>query len=155
MDIYYSPSTGGFYDEGIHGPVLVEEPLTQREIKAGKRPLMVVNPDTTIPGDAVRIERDQHTRLMDAQSAGKQIVARGGKPVAVDRTVDLQEQAELRRRERDRRLAASDWTQLPDTSLDDEVKAAWATYRQALRDLDMTATDWPAAPSVTVQGDEK
>jgi hypothetical protein len=33
---------------------------------------------------------------------------------------------------RDRELAASDWTQLADSTAD---KAAWATYRQALRDL--------------------
>jgi hypothetical protein len=33
---------------------------------------------------------------------------------------------------RDRQLAMSDWTQLPDASVD---KVAWATYRQALRDL--------------------
>lgn len=36
--------------------------------------------------------------------------------------------------ERDKRLLASDWTQLPDT-LSNIDKAAWATYRQALRDL--------------------
>ena len=29
-------------------------------------------------------------------------------------------------------LAKTDWTQLPDSPVD---KAAWATYRQALRDL--------------------
>jgi hypothetical protein len=33
---------------------------------------------------------------------------------------------------RDRKLAASDWTQTLDAPVD---KAAWATYRQALRDL--------------------
>lgn len=33
---------------------------------------------------------------------------------------------------RDELLRASDWTQLPDTPTD---KSAWATYRQALRDL--------------------
>jgi hypothetical protein len=33
---------------------------------------------------------------------------------------------------RNAQLAASDWTQLPDAPVD---KAAWATYRQALRDL--------------------
>ena len=33
---------------------------------------------------------------------------------------------------RSRELAASDWTQLADSTAD---KAAWATYRQALRDL--------------------
>ena len=33
---------------------------------------------------------------------------------------------------RDATLASSDWTQLEDSSAD---KAAWANYRQALRDL--------------------
>ncbi len=33
---------------------------------------------------------------------------------------------------RNKQLAQSDWTQLPDAPVD---KAAWATYRQALRDL--------------------
>ena len=33
---------------------------------------------------------------------------------------------------RNAQLAQTDWTQLPDAPVD---KAAWATYRQALRDL--------------------
>jgi hypothetical protein len=33
---------------------------------------------------------------------------------------------------RNAKLAQSDWTQLPDAPVD---KSAWATYRQALRDL--------------------
>ena len=33
---------------------------------------------------------------------------------------------------RNAKLAQSDWTQLPDAPVD---KTAWATYRQALRDL--------------------
>ena len=50
------------------------------------------------------------------------------------------------RAERNKLLAASDWTQLPDASAD---AAAWATYRQALRDI--TTQDnpfsivWPEA----------
>ena len=36
--------------------------------------------------------------------------------------------------QRDMFLAASDWTQLPDNGLTDEQRAAWAVYRQALRD---------------------
>jgi hypothetical protein len=52
------------------------------------------------------------------------------------------------RAERNGLLAACDWTQLPDASAD---AAAWATYRQALRDI-TTQTDpfdivWPASPS--------
>jgi hypothetical protein len=43
---------------------------------------------------------------------------------------------------RNRRLAESDWTQMPDSPLDDATKAAWATYRQELRDLP-TAENFP------------
>ena len=39
------------------------------------------------------------------------------------------------RPERDRLLAASDWTQLNDTTLPEETLAAWSVYRQDLRDL--------------------
>jgi hypothetical protein len=49
-------------------------------------------------------------------------------------------------------LADCDWTQASDSPLTDEVKATWATYREALRDL--PATDdfdpldvtWPDVP---------
>jgi hypothetical protein len=39
---------------------------------------------------------------------------------------------------RDTELRASDWTQLPDAVCD---KTAWATYREALRDLPTQSTD--------------
>jgi hypothetical protein len=49
-------------------------------------------------------------------------------------------------------LVASDWTQLPDSPLSDSVKAAWATYRQSLRDLPTASgfphtMTWPIKPS--------
>jgi len=52
------------------------------------------------------------------------------------------------RAERNTKLAASDWTQLADSTAD---KAAWAEYRQALRDITAQAgfpwtVDWPAQP---------
>ena len=62
------------------------------------------------------------------------------------------------RRDRDRKLAATDWRAMPDLTLSD----AWKTYRQALRDLpasydDTTVQkifrsvsgdiDWPTEPS--------
>lgn len=43
------------------------------------------------------------------------------------------------RAQRERLLADSDWTQVDDSPVD---KAAWATYRQALRDLPQSA-GWP------------
>jgi len=42
------------------------------------------------------------------------------------------------RRERDRLLTESDWTQMPDVP--EATRTAWQTYRQALRDLPSTAT---------------
>lgn len=52
------------------------------------------------------------------------------------------------RKERDRRLAQSDWTQLPDVPL--ATKEAWAVYRQQLRDVteqaDPLGVAWPVAP---------
>jgi hypothetical protein len=50
---------------------------------------------------------------------------------------------------RDRLLAASDWTQASDAPVD---QAAWATYRQALRDVPQQAgfpdnITWPEEPA--------
>lgn len=50
---------------------------------------------------------------------------------------------ERMRLHRDRLLAESDWTQLPDAPVD---KTAWATYRQALRDF---PSSWTPGPTVT------
>ena len=48
--------------------------------------------------------------------------------------------AVMLRRERDRRLAKSDWTQASDSPLTGSKKTEWATYRQSLRDLPASAT---------------
>ena len=60
-------------------------------------------------------------------------------------TVD-QAWANIRAR-RNTMLAECDWTQLPDVPVD---RAAWAAYRQALRDItnqpDAFAVSWPTAP---------
>ena len=57
-------------------------------------------------------------------------------------------QAEAVRKQRNEKLSASDWTQVEDSPVD---KAAWATYRQSLRDITgqegfpWTIT-WPTQP---------
>jgi hypothetical protein len=55
---------------------------------------------------------------------------------------------ELVRAERNRRLVASDWTQLPDVAFVDQQE--WAVYRQALRDVtnqqDPFNIVWPVPP---------
>ena len=48
-------------------------------------------------------------------------------------------------------LVDSDWTQIADSPLADEVKVNWAIYRQELRDLPASTQDvanpvWPDAP---------
>jgi hypothetical protein len=52
------------------------------------------------------------------------------------------------RSQRNQLLRESDWTQLPDSQVN---KAAWATYRQTLRDLPANTADtanpvWPQEP---------
>lgn len=53
------------------------------------------------------------------------------------------------RYQRDKRLLASDWTQLPDVP--EATRAAWVVYRQALRDLTEVASPadviWPVPPT--------
>lgn len=52
------------------------------------------------------------------------------------------------RGDRNNRLAKSDWTQIPDATVD---KAVWATYRQSLRDITVQdgfphTITWPEEP---------
>lgn len=52
---------------------------------------------------------------------------------------------------RNAKLAACDWTQIADSPLSSEEKAAWAAYRQELRDLpenteDLVDPTWPEHP---------
>ena len=67
--------------------------------------------------------------------------------------IRAQEALEALRRERNIKLAMSDWTQMPDSPLTQEQRQAWADYRQALRDLpqsnlDLDAVKWPQQPEV-------
>ncbi len=63
----------------------------------------------------------------------------------VERLAQLQAEA---RAQRNQLLTASDWTQVDDAPVD---KAAWATYRQTLRDIPQqggfpTIVTWPVKP---------
>jgi len=56
------------------------------------------------------------------------------------------------RSDRDRKLAASDWTVLTDSPLATAKKTAWKTYRKALRDISAAegfphTMEWPTEPS--------
>ena len=76
-----------------------------------------------------------------------------GSWTATPRTADdlaarLAQQAAAVRADRNARLAATDWTQIADSTAD---KPAWAAYRQALRDVPSQAefpqsVTWPEQP---------
>ena len=59
------------------------------------------------------------------------------------------------RKQRDQRIALTDWTQLPDAPLTEQQKTEWQTYRQALRDVPLNNSDvtsleeviWPTPPT--------
>jgi len=60
----------------------------------------------------------------------------------------LEQEADEARTQRDALLSQSDWTQVPDAPVD---QAAWAEYRQALRDVPQqagfpTEITWPQIP---------
>ena len=67
---------------------------------------------------------------------------------AEDIAADLASRSAQVRAQRDRLLASSDWTQVLDAPVD---KAAWAAYRQSLRDVPLQAgfpenVTWPKEP---------
>ena len=71
-------------------------------------------------------------------------------PDAEGSAANLAQLAARVRAERDARLSVCDWTQMPDAPLTTEAKAAWAAYRQQLRDVPgqagfPLAVEWPVA----------
>jgi hypothetical protein len=127
MTIFFSASTLGFYDDGIH---------------------------STLPSDAREISADVHIQLLEAQTGGALIAANNnGDPIATTRPGPTEtELIDALRVERDRLLAASDRTQFADAPLTDAEREAWRVYRQALRNLPETISDpanvvWPVAPA--------
>lgn len=60
---------------------------------------------------------------------------------------------DVMRNRRNTMLSECDWTQMPDSPLASAEKSAWATYRQALRDITthpnwpkLEEADWPTKP---------
>lgn len=73
------------------------------------------------------------------------LVGKTKEQVEVDRIASAAASA---RAERDRRLAACDWTQVADAPVN---RAAWAAYRQALRDV----PDQPGFPDAIMWPDSE
>lgn len=121
---FYSPETSGFYIEGVH-----------REM----------------PKDVFEVTEDVYKTLIEGQSLGKLIVYKRRKLILEDkpaRTISW----DMIRSKRDELLTNSDWTQISDSPVADEVRASWRTYRQALRDITEKFSDpmevvWPETPT--------
>lgn len=91
--MYFSSSTGGFYDEALHGSRTIEhvtaDPDTGETLDRWTEP----NPQCLIPDDAVEITSEQHAALIEGQSKGKHIVAdANGHPVLQDPPAPTAEQ---------------------------------------------------------------
>lgn len=129
MNIFYSPSTAGFYMEGIH---------------------------ETMPEDVISITEEKYVELLNGQGSGKKIVYKSRKVQLEDYPVDPITWQRIRRK-RDYLLTESDWTQVTDNGMDPALVAEWKSYRQSLRDITETfsAPDlvvWPVAPGATKEG---
>ena len=129
--MFYSKSTGGFYDTDIHGDA--------------------------IPADAVEITTTEHAALLAGQSAGQRIEAdEHGRPVLRDApALDNDALADAARARRDALITATDYLLMPDYPISAEQLAEVRTYRQALRDVPLQAgfpqtIDWPALPIAAV-----
>lgn len=159
---YYSPSQNAFYDDAVHGPrtisVIDEEKqahalaaLTEREgepdadqsaidqaraaFVASPITVEITNPECRLPEDAIPIDDKTHFDLMAKQAEGWEIMPDAmGFPVAGVPVPAATTALSTARASRDRALAASDWTQLPDT-LTAAKRKLWAEHRQALREL--------------------
>lgn len=125
MSIFFSASTIGFYHSGLH---------------------------SSMPDDVVPISDVEHDNLLTQQMNGFEICAgTGGWPTVRTPAINPQELLASMRSRRDALLSQSDPTQMPDYPISAELRATWAIYRQALRDLPETITDpadiyWPVPP---------
>lgn len=124
MKYFFSPTTNGFYID-------------------------VLNP--VMPEDVFEITPEQHKALLDGQSQGKTIAFKSRKLQLLE-PAEIEKTWEDIRARRDRLLTESDWTQILDNGVSQEIKDKWKVYRQKLRDITETFSDpnqvvWPMAPA--------
>ncbi|WP_119461878.1 tail fiber assembly protein [Rhodospirillaceae bacterium SYSU D60014] len=98
----------------------------------------------SIPDGAIEVDKATHSEWVQNQETRRW---NAGRLEVCDPPVHVPTWEQIRAK-RDHLLRQSDWTQVPDAPVD---KEAWATYRQALRDVPQTYDDaalvvWPERP---------
>jgi len=157
MRIYhYHPETKVFLGEGEARPDPLEPGawLVPAHATTQAPPEAAPGQVAALQGGAWALVEDHRGRSGWLHGAPAVVTHLGPLPGGWSDTVPEPPAAELAaqvRAERDVRLAACDWTQLPDAPLDDVQRAAWATCRQGLRDVPQQpgfpgAVEWPGAP---------
>jgi hypothetical protein len=95
----------------------------------------VDNPNCRLPDDAMEIAPERHTQLMRDQADGRRIVpGADGMPVSVARESGPADLVAAVKKERNRLLKESDWTQMADNELSKDSRAAWKAWRRAVRE---------------------
>ena len=112
-------------------------------IRSGWYPIKSVKPQTFV--DATEVWESESFDI-ESDKVIWTLVKRD--KTAEELQAEADQKAELWRKERNARLAESDWTQVADAPVD---KTAWAAYRQALRDITEqdgfpNSVDWPVEP---------
>lgn len=96
-----------------------------------------------LPGSntvAFYIDNPSTPSFKQIDEAYNQFLAKRAESMAAERLIAI-------RAKRDVLLSASDWTQLSDSPLSDDLKTKWREYRQALRDRPAsTEPFWPTPP---------
>lgn len=87
-------------------------------------------------GKYVEISEERYHELMNGQASGKEIRwTENGDVYLHEHTITEEMISSGIKFERDKLLAESDWIALKDVKLSKEKYAAWAEYRQKLRDI--------------------
>lgn len=97
--MYYSATTGGFYSEDIHGKILIPE-KKPTDVDGEFVDVVVRNPNTKIPEDAVWVDDGEYQFLLTEQTKGKIITSdESGKPKLKEIVLTLDEVRTIKLRE--------------------------------------------------------
>ena len=155
MNLFYVQANGDTFVRHIHDvePTRWDEDnfcrvakLTPEQLEHfGVHQLKLVTPPYYDP--ATQTREHGPALLVDGVWTQNYIVSELDPEVAAEKA---EAQWAVVRAERNKLIASTDWTQLPDAALTNVQTANWGSYRQALRDIttqsDPFNINWPVSP---------